>query len=71
MMTRRDVEKLLLAAPLSLAGAAGRTPIDDLHLDAATLEQLTREAERAIEQARWLQDLPLEGVVPGFVFVPL
>jgi hypothetical protein len=70
-MTRRDLEKLLLAAPFSLAEAAGRTSIDDLHLDAATLEQLGREAERALEQARWLQELPLEGVVPGFVFEPV
>jgi hypothetical protein len=34
------------------------------------LAQLELSAPSVLEEARWLEELPLEGLTPGFVFIP-
>ena len=69
MITRRALSALLLAPPVQLPEAAPPTAIPGLPIDPADRQELAREGKRASQQAGWLQELPLEGVAPGFVFL--
>jgi hypothetical protein len=68
-MSRRSVVGF---AALSLApqvGAADDPPaIRDLHLPPELRQDLEQRAQRALQEAHWLEELPLDGVDPGFVF---
>ena len=41
-----------------------------LHLSGPELRQLNVAGERALQDARWLKELRLDGIPPAFVFVP-
>ena len=68
MITRRELSALLLVPPLQLPDA-GPAAIQELPLDPADRQELAREGKRALRQAGWLQELPVEGVAPGFAFL--
>jgi len=79
MMTRRTFGTAIAAAGMSPAAAVsspagelsgGGLPVDQLHLPAEVYADLKAFAEPVLEQARWLEELPLEGVDPGFAFTP-
>jgi len=55
------------AAPSGESGDAG---ITELRLPPEVLAQLEHSAQSVFEEARWLEELPLEGLTPGFVFIP-
>jgi hypothetical protein len=42
--------------------------VRELELPAELLASAGERARRAIEEARWLEELPLDGVAPGFIF---
>jgi hypothetical protein len=71
-MTRRSVAAM--AAALSVAAPVGAQdvppPVRDLQLPPELRAEIDQRARRAIEEARWLEELPLDGVDPGFVFSP-
>ena len=55
--------------------AAGEPPraglaIDVLGLDAATRADLEAFAQPVLREARWLAELPLDGIRPAFAFTP-
>jgi hypothetical protein len=63
------------AAPFATpsVGAAERVTfaaVDDLGLDAARRADLEAFAQPVLQEAAWLEELPLEDVDPAFVFVP-
>jgi L-asparaginase II len=70
-MTRRAMVALT-ALPLTGSAAADDFPaaIRELALPAELRAELDQRVQRAIEEARWLADLPLDDVAPGFVFHP-
>jgi hypothetical protein len=75
--TRRNFTKALaMLAPLQPAPAAPPAPeaaclpIHALNLPPDVLADLKSFAEPVLAQARYLEELPLQGVDPGFVFVP-
>ena len=76
-ITRRQATCLLLASaglPLSSgaarSGESGGGAITELKLPPEVLAQLEHSAPGVLEEARWLDELPLEGLAPGFVFIP-
>lgn len=76
-ITRRQATGFLFAtADLSLspgATSSGRTTfacVSDLKLPPEVLAQLENNVPNVLEQARWLEELPLDGLAPGFVFTP-
>jgi len=76
-ITRRQATCLLLASaglPLSSgaapSGESGDAGITELRLPPEVLAQLEHSAQSVFEEARWLEELPLEGLTPGFVFIP-
>ncbi len=63
------------AAPLRAAGPAPASdtdslPIHELNLPPDVFADLESFAEPVLAQARYLRELPLQGVDLGFVFVP-
>jgi hypothetical protein len=68
VITRRELSALLLAPPLQPTDAAPAA-IQELQLEPAEQQALAEEGKRALQQAGWLRELPLEGVAPGFVFL--
>lgn len=65
----------LSGVPLAATGPAPASdtdclPIRELNLPADVLADLASFAEPVLEQARYLNELPLEGIAPGFVFIP-
>lgn len=44
--------------------------VDDLGLDPAQRADLERFAQPVLQEAAWLEELPLDDVDPAFVFVP-
>ncbi len=44
--------------------------IDVLGLDAATRADLEAFAQPVLREARWLDELPLDGIRPAFAFTP-
>ena len=76
--TRRNFAKGLAAlggAPLQPARPASAPekdclPIHELNLPPEVLADLESFAQPVLAQARYLEELPLEGVDPGFVFIP-
>jgi hypothetical protein len=76
--TRRNFAKGLAAvsgAPLRAVGpapasAAECLPIHELNLPADVLADLESFSEPVLAQALYLKELPLQGVEPGFVFIP-
>lgn len=76
-VTRRQATAILfvgggvfLAPGAASFGAAEHAAIDELKLPSEVLAQLEQRAPGVIEEARWLEELPLEGLAPGFVFLP-
>lgn len=69
MITRRDASRLFFAAAAQAAAREDRL-LHELHLSPSDLDQLAPGGERAVRDALILADLPLDGVAPGFVFVP-
>ncbi len=77
-ITRRQLGGVLLVlSSLSCsASAQGETqatlrfPILELDLPPSVLPEIRREAEELLRETRWLEELPLENVNPGFVFIP-
>jgi hypothetical protein len=69
MLTRRDMTGLLLAPALQ-SPQADPGALRELQLSPAARQELIDESRRAVEQARFLSELPLDGVAPGFVFLP-
>jgi hypothetical protein len=65
-----------LAAPLATdatAEAAARATfaaVDDLGLEPAVRADLEAFAQPVLQEAAWLEELPLDDVDPAFVFVP-
>jgi hypothetical protein len=61
------VAAVVLAAP-----AAAETPaaVRELNLPPELAKDLEPRVEAAIREAKWLQELPLDDVPPGFVFDP-
>jgi len=60
-------------AALSLAPrASAEVPpaVRELNLPAELNQDMEQRAQRVIQEARWLEELPLDGVAPGFVFTP-
>ncbi len=71
MISRRIMMRLplALAQPVS-SRAAGCLSVHELNLPESVLADLEKSAEGALQQARWLKELPLEEFPPGFVFLP-
>jgi len=76
-MTRRRATGFLIATvglPLSpgatTSGESGGAAITKLKLPPEALAQLEHSARSVQEEARWLEELPLDGLAPGFVFIP-
>jgi hypothetical protein len=44
--------------------------VDELKIPSEVLAQLEQNVPGVLEQARWLEELPLDGLAPGFVFIP-
>jgi len=80
--SRRDFVAALAALGCASPSAAGATPpgsngagghglpIYDLNLPLEVLSDLEAFAQEVIRDVRYLDELPLEDVAPGFVFVP-
>lgn len=61
----------LAASSLAPRAAAEIPPaVRDLNLPSEMNQDMEQRAQRAIQEARWLEELPLDGVAPGFVFTP-
>jgi hypothetical protein len=59
------------AEPPDVTRASGHgLPIYDLHLPPDVLADLEVFAQEVIRDVRYLDELPLEDVAPGFIFVP-
>jgi hypothetical protein len=60
----------LAALSATPAAAAADLPsaVRELQLPAGLLASVPERARRAQEEARWLEELPLDDVAPGFVF---
>ena len=60
----------LVALPLASSAASDDLPatIRELALPEELHAELDGRVRRAIEEARWLEELPLDDVAPGFVF---
>ncbi len=71
MISRRTMVgfPFALAVPSSSRGV-GCLPIHKLNLPEPVMADVKKAAETALQQARWLEELPLEEVPPGFVFLP-
>jgi hypothetical protein len=76
-VTRRQATGFLLATVgfsltpgATASGGVGGAAIDELKLPSEVLAQLEHEAPGVLEEARWLEELSLEGLAPGFVFIP-
>jgi hypothetical protein len=52
------------------ASAAPRLAVDDLGLPPEVRADLASFAEPVLREAAWLEELPLDGALPAFVFVP-
>ena len=70
MVTRRELSNLLLLQGLQPAKVNLDLLLPDLHLSPSELREVAAGGERALREARWLEELPLDGVAPGFIFVP-
>jgi hypothetical protein len=69
-LTRRAAVTAAILVP-GVALASGDTPaIGALRLPPELETDLRKRAEVAIQEARWLEELPLDDVDPGFVFTP-
>jgi hypothetical protein len=76
-ITRRQATGFMLAtvgfslSPKATAsGGATGAAIDELKLPSEVLARLEHGVTDVLEDARWLEELPLDGLNPGFVFVP-
>lgn len=71
MISRRMMIRLslALAGPVS-SRAAGCLSVHELNLPGSVMADLEKSAEGALKQARWLEELPLEELPPGFLFLP-
>jgi len=74
---RRFLAAAALGGVAPFVGAAeGTRPratfaaVDDLALDAETRADLEAFAQPVLQEAAWLEELPLDDVDPAFVFVP-
>ena len=67
-VTRRSFGALAALAWPVPGQSAESDPLRDLNLPAGLREELEKRAEAVLREARWLEELPLEGVAPGFVF---
>jgi hypothetical protein len=68
MVTRRELVLMLQAA--QAARISDEPPGLHLHLSGPELRELSAAGDRALRDARWLEELPLDGILPAFVFVP-
>jgi hypothetical protein len=68
MLTRRALASFLLVPALKSQETAELLP--ELHLTEAERRQIAKDVESALRQARWLLELDLDGVAPGFLFLP-
>jgi hypothetical protein len=69
-MTRREVHLLMLQAAQAAAQTSNAPPGLKVQLSAADMKELQTAADRALRDARWLEELPLDGILPAFVFTP-
>jgi hypothetical protein len=69
-VTRRAAFTAAALLPLAPAPGAGQLAVSGLRLPPQLESDLRSRAEAAIQEAKWLEELPLENVDPGFVFIP-
>ena len=81
-MTRRQATSFMLASvgsslspgATSSSGEAAGAAIKELKLPPEVMAQLEHNVPNALEEARWLKELPLgslvDGLALGFVFIP-
>lgn len=58
------------AGPVEGKGRSTFADVDDLDLEPAERADLERFAQPVLQEAAWLEELPLDDVDPAFVFVP-
>jgi hypothetical protein len=64
------VSPMAAAAPAPSSSDTDCLPVHELNLPAEVLADLRTFAEPVLAQARLLEELPLQGVDPGFRFEP-
>jgi hypothetical protein len=69
-LTRREAVAAAVLVPAAPVMASESAAISGLNLSAELETDLRKRAEAAIQEARWLEELPLHDVDPGFVFTP-
>lgn len=70
MLTRRELSNVLLLLPaLQQHSAAAESAPGGLSMSQEELRDIAPDRDRALRQADSLEELPLNGVPPGFVFL--
>lgn len=69
MLNRRELHLLMLQT-LQSSRTSGQPPRLNLQLGAQELRDLEAAGDRALREAGWLAELPLDGVLPAFLFRP-
>ena len=69
-VTRRSLFAAAALAPAPLLPAADSSALQALNLPAELQADLDQRVEAVLRESRWLEELPLDEVSPGFVFVP-